>query len=98
MTTGCAGAGAFHNGDTRLYPIIMRAHDMVSNGSSPSPARADAYVDCLVCADCGLLLESVHRYADGAALFALYTWEPGALWNSLPDRCDTLASRLPWPG
>ena len=78
-------------GDPRLFPIIMGAHDMVSNGGWPSPTRPDAYVDCLVCADCGLRLESVHRYADGAALFALYTWEPGALWNSPPERCDALA-------
>lgn len=86
-----AGAGAFHNGDPRLYPIIMGAHDMAPNGGWPSPANPDACVDCLVCADCGLRLESVHRYADGAALSALYTWEPGAPWNSPPDRCDALA-------
>ena len=89
--TVAAGAGAFHNGDARQYPIITGAHDMVSNGGWPSPANPDAYVDCLVCADCGLRLESMHRYADGAALFALYTWEPGAPWNSPPDRCDALA-------
>ena len=98
MTASRVGANAIYNGDARLYPIIMGAHDMVSRGGWSSPTRADAYVDCLVYADCGLRLESVHRYADGATLFAHYTREPGAPWNSPPDRCDALASRLPWPG
>ena len=95
MTTG--RAGALHNCDARRFPIIMGAHATVSNGGRPSRTRPDVYVDYLVCADCGLRLESLHRYADSAALFVLYTREPGALWNSPTDRCDALASRLPWP-
>ena len=51
MTANSAGAGAFHNGDPRLYLIITCAHDMAPNGGWPSPTNPDAYVDYLVCAE-----------------------------------------------